>query len=758
MGDHETPADLARRLLAALSRSASPPAPHPVASDLRHALQRFLGPASAASSPEPLRSAPRLSASPRESCAGLESAYMVREFVVPRVRCAADLAALSVASPAALAAACLRRLGASERRAAMLDAAVSAFARASLAEVRAIAARPFGAHVWAAPAAGDGTDAWARDDVATMARWACCVAVGGLREGGERDGLVRELALFPFGDGWPRSQALHLACIAGMQHAFSVLAAAPEQLQRERRPPAAAAGGRAPRFARNGAWRSWEPWHTQAASEDPGPRRARMLQGACASGNATLVRMLAAAPTRLGNAEASADDYLALQLACEAGSAEIVRLLVGEPYRIRPRADAVPASPDGDAAQEPEAPAEPGGVDAANAEEIAQAADDGAAAGAAAGAAGGVLFAALPPQAPEVELPQPPAPAALLNALLGLFGIDGTEASGLQKSLRHACVGGHVEVVRILTQEPLLVGKAELAADKGILRDVISNARGDIVRLFAEPPFSVKEDEFNAAAKAAIGWACSRGRADVVRLISRPPFSLARADALQSDALRSACVVGSAAIAEMLAGSPYWLRTEDARRAAEPEPDEPSKQRFTLLQMACAAGFTPLVRVLASHYSLDKADASANGNLALRVACKQGHADVVRELSRPPFNMGQREARADRCKALEQCMFGRCEGCADVLRVLAEPPFSLGHGDALLALDSRRGRRRSAAISQATARVLVQQPYAMTETKDEHDNGWGLLVFDSVDTSPEERRFQHFLDIGNYNRPAPGAS
>eukprot|EP00727_Mastigamoeba_balamuthi_P012236 m51a1_g7635 hypothetical protein (701) ;mRNA; r:332141-334243 len=693
--------------------------------------------------PKKARAAPAAeSRSPRADDVVLSAAYLLREHVVPALGSCADLCALALSLPPALAAPCvsasLSAHGPRRLRSSLLDRVYDACSRENRAEIAALRSRGL-ARLWA-------TRLVDQHDAGPLARWACAALAPCSTFWAEH---VPLLAAFdaPTDDelrasGGPLAWAcasglpLVLAALPPSPYAYPLLPlshdAAVTLLSRAARAGCADVVGvlaRAP-FSVGGC-------HARA-------RSCEALREACASGSLDVVVALSRPPFSLSQAELRESERaaeLVLLEACRSGSARLLAALLSPPYSL---AECIASQLD----------------EWSRTELLRKALHEACMSG----HADAVQLICAPPLCvgPEhARMRSNNSNESLLHEACRLGRKDviamlveppvslGREDALLDQchSLICALQSLDMRVVRVLARPPFSLTRDDvLEPVRAHLTCSLDDASGVLRWLpeLAEPPFSLTGDDLrfqlvaNGADLTPFELACLNGAHRLLQLLSRAPFSLGHADAAAHGALslRLACRQGWPDVVAVLGAEPYSLGQSDARlfgcaalvdacangcegvvRLLGQPPfslgqADARAQGGACLAGACAAGFESIVTLLGgAPWHLGADDARASDCLALRMAVESGRTEVVRLLGRPPYSLGQAEARANSNFALRVA----CQrGDVQMVRLLKEPPWSLGQEDAVMVNrilsdpDSMQDP-----IDEGVYQVLKEPPYSL---------------------------------------------
>eukprot|EP00727_Mastigamoeba_balamuthi_P013234 m51a1_g8533 hypothetical protein (622) ;mRNA; r:158904-160854 len=597
----------------------------------------------------------------------LQSAWVVASLVVPALASPADLLALALSHPCALASACLARVARLRPRcslaAAVADALVSACARRDGAAVARLALPPFDA---AGALAGV---ARAAPRYPGAVPWLCAALAGPLLDAGvpgplgqalRRAAGERERAGGAFG-------ALVAACCAGMPAAIALLGDRRFRLARADVSEALDAAARAGSVAALDALAL--PPHS-AGLVSP---YSTALAGAARGGHVEAMRRLAQPPYSM--CRAGPEELLA---ACAGGSVGAARALCGPPWLLRASACAE---------------AELLGA-------VLQGADP----------------SALSPLLldPPLALQLSPAGARLVRARLPAL-VSAGRAAGLLRDcgrpplalgaadaragglVARACRAGCVDVLDALALPPYSLAGPDARADDALaLRAAAASGHADVLRRLGRPPYALGGPEARARECEALRSALAGGHLDAARALCAPPYALGPADARAraNEALRGCA---SAAALRLLGAPPLLLGGADVRATG-----------CEALVGACARGDSEMLGCLgAAPWCLGGADARARGCEALYAACRGGHAGVVRALGGAPWGLGAVDARAGGNRGLRWACLGRHAG---VVEALAHEPYGLRQSDAREAVVGWVLFRCLTPL----ARRLMQAPYALS--------------------------------------------
>eukprot|EP00727_Mastigamoeba_balamuthi_P014482 m51a1_g9659 hypothetical protein (712) ;mRNA; r:1210015-1218120 len=697
---------------------------------------------------------------PAECERALSAAWVLRQSVVPRMVDAGDLCSLAMSFAAALSAPCFLRIAlhcstpnVSPAEALLLHLATRQTAAplgqlvrrcpglgVALCMPSCVLSRVFSAASAAPLVPFDNLRLLATaflDDLppGALQRASGEALVRACRTGGPRAALfARELSVAPFSahTGSQRSleAALRAACSSGSAEAVCVLGAAPYGLGRK-----------------------------HALARDAGPRLCA-FDCACQSGCLGVVEALARPPFGLCHRDMVVTHYSALKYACTAGCADIVSRLSRPPFCLRQQ-DAIKcdALVDGccSVAVLDVLASDPYNLNGDHAlfgdGDLCSLALSFAAALAAPCFRRASLLLPWQPYVLPVSHPDHvffwSVELNLEDVVLssGLWGRVTTARSPLEALVLHLCslptAGPLRELVRRCPGlcSALCCPTRELYRREW-LRFVLSRvfaaasaapqAAFDNFRFLASLP-GIPGDVAKAAGQGALVGACRAGgarAAHFARELEYKPFRAHKVLRMSLvDALRMACLSGSAEAVGVLGSAPYGLGHEQAAFRSE--------QRWaTAFYCACQSGCVDVVDALGRPpYSICQKDLVKEDCEALQLACAWGHADIVLRLSLPPFSMGRSQVlhwglikRGCRSVAMldvlasaynitgkdirgEDALSSACR-CRDagplLLDALAEPPYSLTREDiplgTLLSAACYKGR-------QDIVRRLAQAPY-----------------------------------------------
>lgn len=158
----------------------------------------------------------------------------------------------------------------------------------------------------------------------------------------------------------------------------------------------------------------------------------------------------------------------------------------------------------------------------------------------------------------------------------------------------------------------------------------------------------------------------------------------------------------------MAGNAPLWLRYV--------------RRDCVLFIIAAAGHVAALDRLARPPFSLGQADARSGDSAVLCWAALDGHAAVLDRLALPPYSLGQADARSTDNKALRGAAGN---GHVAVLDRLALPPYSLGRPDAQ---SGDNEALRSAAMNGHVAVLdrLALPPYSLGQADARSDNNEAL--------------------------------
>jgi len=271
------------------------------------------------------------------------------------------------------------------------------------------------------------------------------------------------------------------------------------------------------------------------------------------------------------------------------------------------------------------------------------------------------------------------------------------------RSLEYACMKGDIAETKRLLSEFIWEDKHCMLVN--LLQSACETGQSEIVKLFADPSYSLDHWDASANSNRALRLAFKNNHLDIVHLLTLPPFFLGQADARANDnaILKDACTTGHSEIVSVLAEHPFLLGHEDImaddmyalhiaymndhitilKQLAEP----PFSVAYTdsktlamdLLLFACKHHHPDLIKCLQHpKFGLSHADVISNNYYIPYMVCKNGSKDILTLLSEPPFSLGHDDMIA--CNALAvACTSG---WACDVVEALAKPPYSLTQTDA----------------------------------------------------------------------------
>eukprot|EP00727_Mastigamoeba_balamuthi_P010890 m51a1_g6423 hypothetical protein (432) ;mRNA; r:316868-318359 len=241
-------------------------------------------------------------------------------------------------------------------------------------------------------------------------------------------------------------------------------------------------------------------------------------------------------------------------------------------------------------------------------------------------------------------------------------------AGGLSRALQSACLGGHAEVIDLLSAEPFGVCDAAPSALRMACMCPSGPSAASVIARLGRAPFLFGATE--ARESGALAAACEKGTREAVRALAVPPYALGYADVQDASALHKACTRGAEDIVSELACQPYCIAREGA-----------SVHLVVSLCAAANEGHEGVIRVMAQQpYNITAKLTSDDRCLILYRACAGGNPGVVRLLGCPPFSFGNAEAKANDAAALcSACVYGTD---SNVVEELSKPPYLLGQSDA----------------------------------------------------------------------------